>query len=176
MQTLKLKCFLPSMLLMMFFANESSAQNILAFARVLEATPLDASSKKYYNLGFGFDGGGGFGVTPTTYVVASVGYTAFLGKNSTPVESYIPVKVGIRQYFPGNLLYLEGDGGAGIVTNSVHPKSNANPSAARATADIAAGIDIKQVELNVDFNLFKEVPPDGIATWITLKAGWRFAL
>src|ERR1041384_2693368 len=98
------------------FSKEASAQNqfphVSLFAHALYANALDKSSQKLYDNGFGGVAGVTYGKN-NTYFVGSVGYTSFPSafepgslENPNGDETYIPVKVGIRQHLPALLNFL----------------------------------------------------------------------
>ena len=84
------------------------------YVHALYATPLDNSSQKLYNEGAGGVAGILVGGKSTKFN-GSIGYSNFFADNSNSSgdETYVPVKVGIRQYIPLTLhfLYVQADAG-----------------------------------------------------------------
>jgi hypothetical protein len=170
----------------LFCAGTIHAQNNFVFIHGLGGIPLDQSSKNYYNAGFGGEAGVGISLTKTTYFVPSIGYTSFSGKGAivrnsndtitVPSESYIPLKVGIRQYLKSKTVFFDGDLGVGFVSNSVPTQQTPNPSSSRFAADIGAGVILGNLELGLNFDTFQEPKPDGWSGWLVFKAGWNIKL
>src|SRR5436190_394841 len=131
------------MMVGIFVSKNSQAQvpHISLYAHGLYATALDKSSQNFYKDGFG----GVAGVTAgkeNTFFVGSVGYTTF-GSNlptSDPRnygdETYIPVKLGVRQHLPLILsfLFLQADAGAGFISYKSNPNNDT-----RFAFDVGAG-------------------------------------
>jgi hypothetical protein len=140
------------------------------YVHALYATPLDGSSPKLYNGGVGAVGGvlvGG----KTTRFSGSVGYSHFFAddsKNPLGAETYVPVKVGIRQYIPLTLhfLYVQGNAGVGFVSNA-----NSNNTDSRFAFDFGAGVKFTAFEAALIWDNFHEKSPDGISSWVTVQAG-----
>ncbi len=152
--------------------NEVKAQKLIfLYGHGLFATPLDESSKARYSSGFGADAGVGIGMKKT-FFVGSIGYTSFNAKgNFLGVignhESYIPVKVGIRQYLPLKIIYVDGNLGVGFVKNDV------DGSNSRFAFDLGAGVKFGGFDAGINWDSFKEIKPSGWSSWIAFKAGYQ---
>ena len=172
---------LRSICLIVIFAcclNISKAQSVsFAYANGTYSKPVDGTSIEKYSYGLGVDGGVGIGAN-STFFVASAGYSSFIAKSSnskTPSYNmdYVPIKVGVRQYLPGDVFFLNANAGMGIITNK-----SQNPqilSSALPTADFGAGIRISSnFEISGNYDVMKEPVANGFRGWLVLKAGWIF--
>ncbi len=158
------------------FYNVAGAQKLIfVYGHGLGAVPLDKSSSTRYTGGFGAEAGLGIGAK-STFFVASLGYTSFSGKDTFKTESYIPVKIGIREYLPMKIIFVDANIGVGFVNNSTPTKQTPNPSGSRFAADLGAGVKLGGFELGLNFDVFKEPNPDGWAGWMVFKAGFRIGL
>src|ERR1700759_2241405 len=99
---------------------KAQAPHAGVYIHALYATPLDNSSQTLYNEGAGGVAGILVG-KGTTRFNASIGYSHFFADNSNALgdETYVPVKIGIRQYIPFTLhfLYVQGNMGVGFVNH-----------------------------------------------------------
>ena len=141
------------------------------YVHALYASPIDQSSKLYFNDGFG--GVAGFLVgEKTTRFNAFIGYSSFFatGNNTSGNETYVPVKVGIRQYIPltRHFLFLQGNAGLGFVSNG-HDNTNYTPFA----FDIGGGVKIAGFEGALVWDNFAEKNPSGWSSWVTIQAGFN---
>jgi hypothetical protein len=161
---------------LLFCLNTIKAQDNFIFVNGVGATPLDATSKFRYNAGFGGETGAEIGLTKTTYFVPSIAYISFSGQDTYPTETYIPLKAGIRQYSKSRVVFFDGNIGAGFVSNSVPTQQTPDPSSARFAADIGAGLQLGNVELEINYDTFQEPKPDGWSGWMVFKAGWNIKL
>ncbi|MEP6466569.1 MAG: hypothetical protein ABJB05_09695 [Parafilimonas sp.] len=155
------------------FSPGATAQipHISIYAHALYATPLDNSSETLYNGGAGAVGGILIG-KKTTRFNASVGYTHFFSDHVNPLgdETYIPFKAGIRQYIPFslNFLFVQGDLGAGYVSNK-----HTDGSDSRFAFDFGAGVKFAGFEGALIWDNFKEKDPSGLSSWLTIQAGFN---
>ncbi len=154
--------------------NELKAQKTptIFFIHGLFSTPIDKSSRSRFSSGIGAEGGVGFGLKSTVFV-GSVGYTSFHSKSAYSNilgtnESYIPVKVGIRQYLPLNKIFGDANLGVGFVNNNI------DSSKSRFAFDVGGGVKFGGFEAGLNVDAFKEVKPNGWSSWIVLKAGFSF--
>lgn len=167
--------FFPGLLLF-FIPGKASGQKLaFIFIHGVGATPIDQSSQNYYTGGFGGEAGFGLGGNKT-FFTGSIGYTSFNGKGLVKNETYIPVKIGVRQYLPLKLVFIDANAGIGMVSNSQPTIATPNPSGARFAADLGAGIKLGNLELAANFDTFKEPNPDGWSGWIVFKAGFRIGI
>lgn len=158
--------------------SQAQLPHVSLYVHALYASPLDKSSQKFYNSGFGGVTGLTFG-TKATRFVGSIGYTSFSADKSVDSsgpfknlgnETYIPVKAGIRQNLPLVLsfLYLQGDLGVGFVGN----KGNTNNDT-RFAFDLGAGVHFGAFEAALVWDTFKEKQPAGWSSWLTIQAGFN---
>ncbi len=156
-------------------AQNSHIQNSFIFVHVIDGFPVDASTKNTYNSTIGGELGFGVGAA-NTYFIASAGYLSCEAKDSFQNESYVPLKVGVRQYFLRKDLFLTLNAGAGFVNNSLPTKETATPSTIRFAADVGVGTNLKNFEFGIVFDIFNEPKPDGTSGWVEAKLGWNFRL
>ena len=167
----------PVVFLISVFSNKIFAQlpHGGLYVHALYASPLDKSSKKFYNGGAGAAAGILAG-KKTTRFNASVGYLYLLADKSENVSGsqvYIPFKAGIRQYLPLTLhtLFIQGNAGVGFVSY----KNNANNDS-RFAFDFGAGIKLTTFEAALLWENFKEKNPSGYSSWLTIQAGFNIGL
>ncbi len=176
--------FLPlclgSLLIFVHSAKSQSSDrsmNSYFFIHAIGAIPVDQSTKDRYSAAFGAEGGFGIGAK-TTYFTASLGYLSCSADSvGVKTESYIPLKIGIRQYISAaNVFFGALNIGAGFVSNSVPTKKTPSPSTTRLAGDIGIGAKLKNFEVGVSFDAFEEPSPDGTSGWVEAKLGWNFKL
>ena len=154
-----------------FFHFKSSAQrpHLNIYGHVLYASPLDKSSKDLYTGGAGVEAGILIGRGKTMFN-AMIGTTRFFADdgNQYGYLTYVPVKVGIRQYLPLTMhfLFVQGDAGVGF-TNSRYLANDGT----RFAADIGAGVKFGLFDAAVMWDNIHEENPKGWASWFTVKAG-----
>ena len=177
-KTMTAACMLAAVL----FAKQASAQNQFPHASLyvhaLYASALDKSSQHLYNNGFGGVAGVTYGKN-NTYFVGSVGYTAFGSafppgdpENLNGDETYIPVKIGIRQHLPAILsfLFIQGDAGVGFIS---YKSVTANET--KFAFDVGAGAQFGPFEAALVWDSFTEKSqkdPSGWSSWLTIQAGF----
>jgi hypothetical protein len=169
---------LPIVLVMIIscFHLKSNAQlpHVGIYAHALYATPLDNSSHALYNAGGGGVGGILIG-QKTTRLNGSIGYMHFFKEHQNPLgdETYIPVKLGIRQYIPLTLhfLYVQADAGIGFVSY----KENGD-SYSPFAYDFGAGVKLGIFEAALIWDNFHEKDPSGTSSWLTIQAGINLGL
>ncbi len=147
----------------------ANAQHIGLYVHALYATPIDKSSQKLYNGGAGAEAGILAGKKNTLFA-GSVGYSRFFADNVNEFgdETYIPVKVGVRQYLPVpvHFIFVQGDAGIGFVNSK-----NAGNDGSRFAGDLGAGVKFTAFEAALVWDNFHEVHPEGWSSWFTIKAG-----
>ena len=156
---------------LLFFYSKLNAQHVgFIFGHALYASPVDKNFKNNYSTGIGVEAGGGIGLNKT-FIVGTVGFSNFFHKDNNEAGdlTYIPLKVGLRQYILMKTIYLHGDVGLGKV------KSDAIDEG-RFSGDIGAGVKFAHLEIQVDYDGFTRKDPSGYASWIGLKAGLEFGL
>jgi hypothetical protein len=163
-----------------FSGSGSQAQlpHASLYVHALYASALDKSSQNFYNGGFGGVAGLTLG-TKATRFVGSIGYTSFSADKNTDSsgpfrnlgnESYIPIKIGVRQNLPLvlNFLYLQGDLGVGFIGYEGNTSNDT-----RFAFDIGAGAKFGAFEAALVWDSFKEKQPDGWSSWLTIQAGFN---
>ncbi|MEP6847060.1 MAG: hypothetical protein ABI861_13700 [Panacibacter sp.] len=166
----------PFLLLTLFLLTASTqlqAQKLFfVYAHGLYANPADKNFKTGYHTGLGVEGGAAIGWNKT-FVVGTIGCTSFFNKdnNTTGKTTFVPFKVGLRQYIFSKFVYLHGDVGVGKIKNNLYDDS-------RFSGDIGAGIKLAGFELQLDYDGFarKSPEPSGYASWIAVKAGFNMGL
>jgi len=160
-------------LLMCMLFQKANAQlpHASIYAHAVYATPLDKSSQDLYTVGGGGVGGILVGSKSTKFN-GSIGYIHFFKEHENPLgdETYIPVKVGIRQYIPLTLhfLYVQGNAGLGFVSYK-EQGSNYSPFA----FDFGAGVKFGGFEGSLIWENFHEKDPEGFSSWLTVRAGFN---
>ena len=145
------------------------------YVHALYATAIDQSSQLYYNGGAGAVAGILVGEKLTRFC-GSIGYDHFFADNSTDHagdESYVPVKIGVRQYIPLTMhfLFIQANAGIGFVSNNIMGNSY-SPFA----FDFGGGVKLGPFEAAVVWDTFHEKVPEGISSWITFQAGINIGL
>ena len=170
--SLKMKIsLLLSLFFCLAFCTRSSAQRLFfIYAHALFATPVDKNFKDGYNSGLGVEGGAAVG-WGKTFIVGTIGYTSFSDKDGNPAgnTSFVPVKIGLRQFVFSKLIYVHGDLGVGKIKNDLTTDS-------RFSGDIGAGVKLAGFEVQLDYDGFSRKDPSGYASWIALKAGFHIGL
>ncbi len=149
----------------------SQIPRISIYGHALYAIPLDGSSKEFYNGGVGVVGGILAG-RKTTMFNGSIGYSHFFADkaNTFGDETYVPVKVGVRQYIPLTLhfLYAQADMGMGFITHK--NGDNYSPFA----FDFGAGVKFAAFEAALIWDNYHKKNPSGMSSWLTVQAGIIF--
>jgi len=158
--------------------------NSFFYAHALVAFIYDHTSIIKFHSGLGGEIGYGFySKSHVTAYVGSIGYTFFpVRSNASPSnpgvpvqsESYIPIKVGIRERLINDWLYFNINGGIGIIGNSYNTIQTPDPSSLRPAADFGFGIKKGAFEAGINMDFFTEPKPDGGTGTVVLKAGFRF--
>src|ERR1044072_751039 len=139
---MKSKVFVLIIFLASFSSSSLKAQlpHLSLYVHGLYAAALNTHSADRYSGGLGANAGLTLG-SKNTRAVFSLGYTNFFAKHSSPDhalgdETYIPAKIGMRQYLPLTLrtIFLQGDLGVGFIGYK-----NTDNTKSRFAADIGAG-------------------------------------
>lgn len=155
----------------MFYCNQSKAQSLFfLFGHAIYDKPLQTNLKDGYNYGAGVEAGAGIGKN-STFLTATLGYTKFNARtgNGAGNLSYVPFKVGLRQYVVGKLLFLNANAGVANIKNKIDSQS-------RFTADVGVGAKLLGLDLGINYDGFAGKDPSGWASWFSFKAGFRFGL
>ncbi|WP_153796732.1 hypothetical protein [Foetidibacter luteolus] len=153
-------------------AGQLKAQRLVfIFGHLTYNTPVQSNLKDNYRFGAGAEAGVGIG-RGQTFLTATTGYTKFNSKSGSGVGNfgYVPVKLGLRQYVVGKLLFLNANAGMAVIK----PKDADNMS--RFTADVGVGAQLLGLDLSINYDGFAAKDPSGWASWIAFKAGFRFGL
>ncbi len=176
---MKSKVILAIMLAAIFSANISKAQlpHLSLYVHGLYATALDNSSQDRYKGGLGAVAGVTLG-SKNSRAVVSLGYTDFFAKHDSPDhllgdETYIPAKIGLRQYLPLTLhtFFVQGNLGAAFI--GYKNTSNTNT---RFAADIGVGAHFSALEATLAWDTFKEKKPNGWSSWLTFQLGFNIGI
>lgn len=151
------------------------------FANVMYNGPTGEKFSGAYNAGAGVEAGGGIG-WGRTFLVGTLGYNWFHTTGNyknivTPQAgnmSSTPIKVGLRQYLFGRMLYAKVDGGVAFTDNKFNNGS-------KFIADAGVGVKLLGFNLGVDvntlnFGLGNPYTDSKWVSWIAFKAGWSFGL
>ncbi len=160
-----------------FSAYKSEAQlpHLSLYVHGLYAAALNTHSADRYKGGLGANAGLTLG-SKNSRAVFSLGYTNFFSKHDSPDhllgdETYIPAKIGLRQYLPMTLhtIFLQGDAGIGFISYK-----NASERKGRFAADIGAGTHFGAFEAVVSFDAFKQ--PNYWSSWANLQLGFNIGI
>lgn len=133
------------------------------------ANPKDEFISEY-NSGAGGEVKGGLGLGKT-YFVASVGYAAFMAtsNNDKGTLTYMPVKLGIKQYFLAKRLFINGDIGVVFLKNKLMLNEK------RLAADVGFGARLLGLEAGVYYDYWKNAKGiSGSTNAILYKLGYNF--
>jgi len=156
----------------LFTAQKTSAQRLFfLFGHAVYDKPVQNNFKDKYNWGVGGEIGAGIGANKT-FFTGTLGYTKFnaISGNTAGNLTYVPIKLGIRQYVFAKILFLNAN--AGIAT--LNPKNGDSQS--RFTADVGVGAKLAGLDLGINYDGYAANNPSGWASWISFKAGFRIGL
>ena len=162
-------CFSILILCASFITNKANAQHAGIFVHALYAAPMGGISSDFYNGGAGGEGGVLAGKKFTRFV-GSIGYSHFFSDNANIYgdKTYIPVKAGVRQYLPLDIIFLQADAGVGFVSQK-HSDNNTTPFA----YDFQAGVKFGGFEGAIGWDTFHASDFSGWSSWFTVKAGFN---
>ena len=121
-----------------------------------------------YKYGGGGEIFGGIGLGKT-YLIATAGASAYRPEGNQGTLTYVPVKIGLKQYFLLNKLFLNGDiGTASIKVRDV--KSN------QFTIGLGAGARLLGLEAGLYLASFKNPNAKGYFNSLNAKVGWSFKI
>ena len=144
------------------------AQHAGIFIHAIYAAPAGGTSNDFYNSGGGAEGGILAGKKSTRFA-GSVGYSRFFAEDNTNIygdKTYVPVKVGVRQYLPLNFFFLQADAGISFVSQQ-HSDDSETPF----TYDFQAGVKLTAFEALIGWDTFHANNLSGWSSWFTVKAG-----
>ncbi|HEX5150109.1 MAG TPA: hypothetical protein VFW07_01605 [Parafilimonas sp.] len=160
--------FIMLVFCMNLIAIKTKAQHAGIFIHAIYAAPMGGISNDFYSYGGGFEGGILAGKKSTRFA-GSIGYSRFFADDKTNIygdKSYVPVKVGLRQYLPLNFVFLQADAGIGFVSEQ-HADDSATPFA----YDFQAGVKFSAFEAAIGWDTFHAKNLSGWSSWFTVKAG-----
>ena len=157
---------IPFILFASLITTKTSAQHAGIFVHALYAAPVGGISSDFYDGGAGVEGGILAGRKNTRFV-GSIGYSHFFKDNSNSYgdKTYIPVKAGVRQYLPLNIIFLQADMGVGFVSQKNY--SSTTPF----TYDFQAGVKLGGFEAAIGWDNLHAKEYAGWSSWFTVKAG-----
>jgi hypothetical protein len=168
MQMLTRVC-IATLLLSGIYTGAQAQKVFFLFGHGQYASPVRSSFKDNYGYGLGAEAGAGIGANKT-FFTATIGYSYFDARSGKEVGNltYIPIKVGIRQYYlPAKILFLHVDAGMATI------KEKGGSSMSRFTADVGGGVKLGPFEFGVAFDGFVN---DGFNSWVGFKGGYRIGL
>ena len=166
--------FLLVIFFVLAFQYQAGAQKLIfLFGHVVYSAPVDTYFSHNYSSGLGVEGGVGIG-TNRTFLVGTIGYSAFSAYSSNPYGklSFVPVKAGVRHYLLiGKILFINADIGIGIIKNGLYNGS-------RFSGDVGLGVKLGPLEVMADYDGYanSSSQASGYSSWIGIKAGMTFGL
>jgi len=156
-------------------ANQATAQ-IIKPSVTLGVNLLGASAKgsfkDEYNMGGGGEVFGGVGLG-RTFIIGTAGFSAFKARsgNNSGVLTYIPLKIGLKQYVFRKLIFINGDLGIATVKNKNFKES-------RFTRGIGAGVKLLGLEVALYYDGWKNINSNakGFQNAAFGKLGYSFTL
>lgn len=125
---------------------------------------------KTYNFGAGGELFGGVGVGQT-YIIATAGLSKFKAatNNHSGEITYTPVKIGVRQFILGKILFINADLGTATVKNKVFNET-------RFTRGFGFGAKLFGLQAALYYDGWKNINASGFSNSINIKAGWGISL
>jgi hypothetical protein len=127
------------------------------------------SFANFYDFGGGAEifGGVGWG---NTFIIGTAGFSAFKAASSSyGTLSYVPLKLGVKQFFLKKHLFINSDVGMASVKNKVLNES-------RFTRGIGAGAKLLGVEAGLYYDGWKNHNAKGFSNMLNVKLGWSISL
>ncbi|MDB5232068.1 MAG: hypothetical protein JWN76_2873 [Chitinophagaceae bacterium] len=162
-------------LVMISFAGNANSQRLFfLFAHGIYSVPANNDMSNNYKFGAGGEAGVGVGMKKT-FITGTIGYSSFSSK-TTPIYNtknnltYVPIRVGLRHYVFGKLVYLKGDAGLANV------KTQSGSGSSKFTSSLGAGVKFGGIELEGDYEGVKIPNTNTNGSWFGLKAGFYFGL
>ncbi len=157
------------------YKSEAQLPHLSLYVHGLYASTANNNSIDRYKFGLGANAGLTLG-SKNTRAVFSLGYTNLFTKHDSPEhasgdETYIPVKIGLRQYLPLTLhtFFLQGDLGAGFTSYK-----NSDNTYKGFAADIGVGAHFSALEAAIMYDGFHQ--PYGWSSWITFQLGFNIGI
>ena len=147
---------------------QSKRPHILIGANIYYANPQGSFSNAY-NFGLGGELSGGVGLGKT-FLVASYGSSIYFANNKNNLGNITtkPVKVGLKQYFLANKIFVIGDVGIASVKDKTM-----NTRSSQFARGIGAGVRLLGLEGGLYYDGFKSVHTSGYSNSLLLKVGWN---
>lgn len=167
-------------LVLFFIAGSAFAQkskgNLNLFVHALYGFSLESSSDKYYKGQYGGVAGLGYKIN-NTMPEGTIGYSSIAASEINPggTLSYIPFKVGVRQFLPlqKTTLFGQGNVGVGFLSASTNLPETGKTSDTRFAFDLGVGAKIgESIETAIIWDNYKEKGNLGWSSWLTLRLGW----
>lgn len=151
-----------------FITTETKAQHAGIFVHALYASPTGGISHDFYNAGGGVEGGILAGKNLTRFV-GSVGYSHLFSDKANVYgdKTYIPIKAGVRQYLPLDIIFLQADMGVGLVSQKDYD------SYSPFVYDFQAGVKLGGFEAAIGWDNLHSKEYAGWSSWFTFKAGFN---
>jgi len=164
---------LMSVFVTMFCGRLNAQAPIYIFIHLIGLDPIESNLKYNYKYGAGGEGSLGLGLGKHTVLTGTLGYTLFKHSDNYKHDgiTYVPVKIGVRQYLFAKKLFAHTDIGLGIVSLPDAPGNETHFS-----GDVGLGIKLSRFEILVDYDGFTQSGPDRYASWVAIKAGFSFGL
>ena len=137
-------------------------------ANILYANPQGSLSNGY-NFGIGGELSAGIGLGKT-FVIGSYGNSLYFANNENGYGnlSVKPMRIGIKQYFLANKVFVMGDVGAAAVKDKTM-----NTASSQFTRGIGAGLRLLGLEGGVYYNGWKSIHGSGYSNNVQFKLGWH---
>lgn len=125
---------------------------------------------KAYNFGGGGEVFGGAGLGKT-FIIGTAGFSAFKLKSGirSGTLTYVPLKMGLRQYLFKKIVFVNADLGIALVKNN-------DFNASRFIRGIGFGAKLLGLEAGLYYDGWKNKNVPGFSNNIDFKAGWSFSL
>ena len=157
------------------FSKTANSQRLFfLFAHGIYSVPVNNDMTNNYRFGAGGEIGAGVGMKKT-FVTGTVGYSVFSSKSTPTINiknnlNYTPIRVGLRHYVFGKLVYVKGDVGLANV------KIQSGSGSSKFTSSLGAGVKFGGIEVETDYEGVKIPNTNTNGSWFGLKAGFYFGL
>lgn len=122
-----------------------------------------------YNFGAGVEARAGIG-WGNSFIIGTAGFQGFNAESKTlGTLTYMPLKLGMRQYFLKKILFINADLGIASVKNKLM-------SEGRFTRGIGVGAKLLGLELALYYDGWKNKNASGFSNFVDAKVGWSFSL
>lgn len=123
-----------------------------------------------YKFGGGGEIFGGAGINKT-FIIATVGLSKFKAESGSQLGTltYAPLKIGVRQFIVGKILFINADLGRAIVKNKAFNES-------RFTRGFGIGAKLLGMQAALYYDGWKNVKASGFSNSVNIKVGWGLSL